>query len=145
MALDRAIIFTGDRDWRVGTPMRQVLETIAIDYTPSRVLIIHGGAKGVDMLTDAHAQALGFAVARLDANWNKYLKAAGPIRNGWMLDLVMLMPNAEVMAFHNDLKHSRGTQDMVKRAHKAQIPWVNYDDQLRLPFTSEKTPLPWDK
>lgn len=53
------------------------------------------------------------------ANWNLHHKAAGPIRNQQMLDEGK--PNL-VVAFHNDINNSKGTQHMVKIAKKAGIP-----------------------
>ena len=53
------------------------------------------------------------------ANWVKYGRAAGPIRNRRMLELV---PPDLVVAFHDDLESSRGTKDMVIAARQAEIP-----------------------
>lgn len=53
------------------------------------------------------------------ADWQKYNKAAGPVRNGEMLKL---HPDINlVLAFHDDIDSSRGTADMVARAQKADI------------------------
>ena len=35
-----------------------------------------------------------------------------------------------VIAFHNDLPKSKGTKDMVKRAQKADVPVLLYNEQL---------------
>lgn len=57
------------------------------------------------------------------ADWNKYGKVAGPIRNSEMLKL---HPDIDlVLAFHDDLSESKGTRDMVHKAQKAGIEvWV---------------------
>lgn len=52
------------------------------------------------------------------ADWNKYGRAAGPIRNQEMLDTD---PDV-VIAFHDDLENSKGTKDMVERAVKKGTP-----------------------
>jgi hypothetical protein len=52
-------------------------------------------------------------VIRVSAKWEKYGLAAGPIRNQEMLDTYK--PDL-VVAFHNDIEHSKGTKDMITRA-----------------------------
>lgn len=48
------------------------------------------------------------------AEWEKFGKAAGPIRN-----IEMLNENPDlVLAFHNDLSKSKGTAHTVKTAQK---------------------------
>jgi hypothetical protein len=56
------------------------------------------------------------------ADWDKYGKAAGPIRNKQMLD----EGNPEkVIAFR--FKNSRGTQNMINQAEKAGIKTIVID------------------
>lgn len=47
------------------------------------------------------------------ADWKRYGKAAGPIRNQQMIDEGK--PDL-VLAFHENINESRGTKDMVARA-----------------------------
>ena len=46
------------------------------------------------------------------ADWDRHGKAAGPIRNQRMIDTGVDL----VVAFHDDLEHSKGTGHMVKIA-----------------------------
>lgn len=82
------------------------------DFIASPVThIIHGGAKGVDTMAGNAARVLGIQEVVCPANWNKFDKGAGPIRNTWMLDL--LDPQHDlVMLFPG----GKGTQDMVNKA-----------------------------
>jgi ferredoxin-thioredoxin reductase catalytic subunit len=94
-------------------------KTIRVELSklPNGTTIIHGGCKGADKISDYIASKLGFSVVFYRANWQKYGKAAGPIRNQWMLDD---NPDLDlVLAFTHDIKKSRGTADMVRRARKA--------------------------
>lgn len=65
--------------------------------------------------------------ATVHAEWRKYGKAAGPIRNGWIIKRYRPML---VVAFPGH----KGTRDMVHKAHEAQIPvfktsdWSVYGD-----------------
>ena len=57
-------------------------------------------------------------VLAFPADWDKYHKAAGHIRNQQML--TEGKPTL-VLAFHHDLARSKGTKDMVRRALKAGL------------------------
>lgn len=89
------------------------------------LLIIEGGAKGADFLARVWAKyrAIEFPVTydEFPANWKKYGKAAGHIRNQQMLDEVK--PDL-VVAFPG----GTGTADMVKRAKKAGITVLEYEN-----------------
>ncbi|GAH13743.1 unnamed protein product, partial [marine sediment metagenome] len=43
--------------------------------------IVSGCAAGADALGERYAEERGYSVKRFPANWGKYGKAAGPIRN----------------------------------------------------------------
>ena len=77
-------------------------------------VIIHGWAKGADTMADRWAFTNNIKVKRHAANWNKYGKAAGPIRNGVMLKTEK--PDL-VVAFPGDI----GTADMVTQAKAARV------------------------
>lgn len=79
--------------------------------------IIHGNASGADMMADVWAKRMAIRRERFPAQWYKYGKAAGPIRNQEMIDqgsphLVIAFPGGN------------GTADMVRRAKKAGIPVI---------------------
>lgn len=75
--------------------------------------IIHGGAQGADALAGRWARAHAIKETRIEADWLKYGRAAGPIRNAQMLEL---KPDLVVA-----LRGGKGTADMVKRAQVAGI------------------------
>ena len=85
-------------------------------YAYEAEVLIEGEAAGADKLGRAWAEDQDIPVLPFPANWRKYGRAAGPIRNQQMLDegkpdLVLAFPTPE----------SRGTWDMVRRAKKAGI------------------------
>lgn len=117
---------TGDREWdddRVIDWLLMGLYDYNVDGSDFRV--IHGGARGADNLAKIWARytdSTEFSEIRdweFPALWDKYGKAAGPIRNQQMLDDAK--PEL-VLAFHDNLALSKGTADMVDRAKKAGIP-----------------------
>ena len=83
-------------------------------------LVIAGGARGADTLAVRAAKECGVAYVEYRADWERYGKKAGPIRNQKMLDLGK--PDF-VLAFHDDIESSKGTKDMVSRVKKAGIPF----------------------
>lgn len=71
--------------------------------------VIHGGCEGADMCAAQWATKRGIPAQEFAADWNKYGKAAGPIRNQRMLDegkpdVVLVFPGGS------------GTADMTRRA-----------------------------
>ena len=80
--------------------------------------IISGGAQGADTMAAQLAFEYGFRFIEFPANWRKYGKAAGPIRNQQMLDE---HPDL-VLAFHSDITKSKGTADMIARAKRKGTP-----------------------
>lgn len=107
------VLVCGDRDWTDGMLVRQVLEKLR-----PRV-IIEGGARGADACARAVAPAIEAELLTFWAEWKKHGKAAGPIRNQRMLDEGK--PDL-VIAFHDDLGRSKGTNDMLARAERANVP-----------------------
>ena len=133
------ILVTGDRNWDINPELhkeriRYVLKRVVADALNSaqEVTIIHGAARGVDTLAGQVASELGLNVEAYPADWEKYGKAAGPIRNRKMLDL---KPDL-VLAFHNDLTKSKGTAHCIKEAEKMGFPVIVFGEGCCLSFTS---------
>jgi len=83
--------------------------------------IIEGGARGADTLAGEWATSAGIPLEVFPANWEAHGKAAGPIRNQQMLDEG---GPGLVIAFHTNIRESKGTLDMITRANKAKIPVI---------------------
>lgn len=76
--------------------------------------VVSGCAFGVDQAGERWADSKRIPVKRHHADWNKYGRRAGPIRNLIMAD------NAEALiAFHKNA--SRGTQNMIEIAQKTGL------------------------
>jgi hypothetical protein len=85
--------------------------------------VIEGEARGADILSRIAAEHLHVPVMPFPANWDKYGRSAGPIRNTQMLREGK--PKL-VLAFTTDLESSRGTRNMVYQAREAIVPvWVS--------------------
>lgn len=90
------------------------LEEVLTNYPITSV--VEGGARGADTLGRRYAERRGIPITSFPAEWDKYGKAAGPIRNNQML--VEGRPEL-VIAFRGE--NSRGTQNMIDQAMKAEI------------------------
>jgi hypothetical protein len=86
--------------------------------------IIHGDGPGADLLADSIGRTeLGTGqdrpvIHRFPALWSLHGKSAGPIRNQQMANL---KPDLCLAFIDRGLQRSRGTLDMVSRAHQAGI------------------------
>lgn len=106
------ILICGDRNYRDYWAIYDVISKL-----DKNSIIIHGAAKGTDTIAGMIATKLGLAVIPVKAEWKKYGKAAGPIRNRIMLEM---KPDL-VIAFHNNIENSKGTKDCIEEAKKRGI------------------------
>jgi len=113
------ILVTGSRDSQDESTFDQdVRRWIAENAEGREVVIIHGGARGLDMIADEWANANGVALERHGADWFKHGKTAGPIRNQEMVD-----SGADVcLAYPLVLGSPSGTMDCMIKAYCAGIP-----------------------
>ena len=77
-------------------------------------IVISGGAKGVDETAEDEARKLGMEVISIPAEWNKYGKRAGLMRN----DIIVAMADL-VVAFWDGV--SRGTKYTIDRAKEKNV------------------------
>ena len=82
-----------------------------------QIVILSGGADGADSIGEAYAREKGFPVEKYPADWKRYGKRAGPIRNRQMAQACDL-----VICFWDG--QSRGTGSMIQEAKKANKPLV---------------------
>lgn len=87
--------------------------------------VIEGDARGADRIAGEWADLMGVPHLRFPADWKRYGRAAGPIRNQQMLDEGR--PDL-VLAFTHDITTSKGTKDMVTRAQQAGLPVYIFKD-----------------
>jgi type III secretion system FlhB-like substrate exporter len=93
---------------RAGPKYSDLIEAIkSCGWSPS--VIVSGTAKGADQLGESWAENNGVPIERYPADWNKFGRAAGPIRNKQMAQ------NAEALIALWDGKSS-GTKNMIELA-----------------------------
>jgi len=118
----KRFLFCGDRKWANKQVIRSVVATL-----PEGSTVIEGEARGVDTLSRDAALERGLMVERYPAQWSRYGRRAGPIRNQIMLE----HGKPEVMIyFHYNIAESKGTKDMITRCRKARIPVYSHREWL---------------
>lgn len=105
------IAVTGGRTY---SNRQKVFDTLdAIHRLHPISLLLHGGATGADTLAKEWAQERGVESITVPANWKAHGRAAGPIRNGLILD----RSPSILVAFPG----GKGTQNMTQQAKSRGI------------------------
>jgi ABC-type sugar transport system substrate-binding protein len=123
------VLVTGSRKWKNRAVIAAALLKAVNDYEWP-IIIVHGGQTswdwktgeqyGADFLADEIAREVGLEVEQHLPDWNRYGKAAGPLRNQEMVDA-----GADVcLAF--PAGESRGTRNCMRKAEEAGIPVIDY-------------------
>ena len=81
----------------------------------NEIIIVSGGATGADALGERYAEENGLSVERYLADWDRYGRRAGPIRNKQMAEVCDF-----VICFWDG--KSRGTKSMIEYAKQAKKP-----------------------
>lgn len=108
------LVVTGGRDYCHTVRIFAALDELHARRPVS--LLIEGEARGVDLRAKAWAKRRGIEVKEFPAEWEKYDKAAGGIRNQQMIDVGA--PDYG-LAFPGGV----GTADMKRRLVKACVPF----------------------
>jgi hypothetical protein len=107
------VLICGGRDFTNMKAMNREMTKIR-DWYGGISCVIQGGARGADYLGKLWAEREGIPVIEMQANWNRYGKRAGHLRNGWMIehgkpDVVVAFPGG------------RGTENMLAQAAAAEL------------------------
>lgn len=97
--------------------MKDSLDTLLSDAED--VIIVSGGARGADRLAEKYAEENDMKMERYPADWDRYGKGAGFMRNSEMVNM------SDCAVFFWDGK-SNGTKDSITKAkrRKAEMDFV---------------------
>jgi hypothetical protein len=141
-------MITGSRKWTDEEAIEQYLKW----YHAPTTTLIHGAAKGADLLAARIGRRLGFKIEAYPADWKRqpdgtYDKGAGLKRNQDMVN--SLTPGVdEVLAFN--LNNSHGTADAIRRANKRGIKITevihitNAEGEVIQRYCTEVVNMDWD-
>lgn len=131
----RRVIVTGSRDWSDREVIEQALMAVwhraAVGCRPT---LVHGGQRGADSYAHSWALRNGWLSEVHPANWQRYGRRAGPVRNAEMIEAGADLLVAFV------LNGSRGASGCAAMAASKGIPvWrvvrpesapiLNHDDE----------------
>src|SRR6266545_8028514 len=132
------ILVTGSREW---TDFAAIVEALREWKAPAAVLV-EGGARGADRLAATIWRAWGLTVEEHPADWDRYGRRAGYLRNR-----EMIAAGADVcLAFILD--NSRGATHCANAAETAGIPTRRHlatSPAARTPATPDTSPTPADR
>lgn len=111
------LLICGDRNWTDQAAITEIVERLRPE------VVIEGDARGADRMAGIAGALAGCKVEIYPAEWDKYKRAAGSIRNQQMLDYG---EPTHVIAFHDNLAESKGTRDMINRSLKAKLPVLHF-------------------
>ena len=104
------VIIAGGRDFQDYELLARTMDHL-LSNVHGQIVVVCGLAPGADSLGDQYAKAKGYEVHYFPADWAKYGRAAGPIRNEQMAQ------NADALvAFWNGI--SKGTKSMIELAQR---------------------------
>jgi hypothetical protein len=111
------IIIAGGREFNDWDLLKMKVSYYILSLDPKEVEIVSGGCRGADKLGERYAEEYGypvqpFYVSRED--WDKFGKAAGPIRNGKMAKY-----STHLIAFWHD--GDDGTENVIKQSKRAGL------------------------
>ncbi len=119
------IVVAGGRDFE----NKQVAFACLDEQVKAGDTIISGHARGADTMGELYAEEHGNRLEKYPADWNKYGRSAGYIRNSKMASVA-----DKVVAFWDG--KSRGTQHMINIAKNKGLELTVYDYNGRLTYST---------
>lgn len=107
------VLICGDRNWDDCQCVLDVVTLLVGKYGP--IEVIEGEADGADSCGRHAAEELDLILHKFPANWARYSRGAGPIRNSQMLREEPEL----VIGFHDNIGQSKGTMDMLNKSNLA--------------------------
>lgn len=114
------IIIAGSRDFSDYNIVKKSLKNFLISkQTSDKPIIICGMARGADMLGYRLAKEFKLPLKEFPAEWNRFGKSAGYIRNEQMAKYAQEHENGVLFAFWDG--KSKGTKWMIELARKYNL------------------------
>ncbi len=112
----KRVVIAGCRDYNNYDEAKKYIDFCISEIRKvNEIIIISGGAKGADALGERYAEENGFKVEKYPADWKRYGKSAGPLRNKQMSEI-----SDYVICFWDE--KSQGTKSMISYARKCGKP-----------------------
>lgn len=125
------MIIAGGRDFTDYAMLKENVKRVLLDFVRThpcnRIKIISGHANGADKLGERFSEEFGLEVIKLPANWDKYGKQAGILRNIDMAKYAVNNNNFGVLVAFWD-GTSKGTKHMIDcaKTHGLEVHVISY-------------------
>ena len=114
--MEKRIVVAGCRWYEDYTEAKEYIDLCISEIKKeNEIIFISGRCKGADLLGERYAKENGYKIEYYPANWEKYGRSAGPIRNKEMAKAADF-----VICFWDNI--SRGTKSMIDFALKLSKP-----------------------
>ena len=115
------IIVAGSRDYKNYGQLADILDVLITKLQnrgidKSDIEIVSGGCRGADELGERYAKESYIRCSIFPADWGKYGRSAGPIRNDTMAKYAVKADEGYLVAF--PIGESAGTRSMIKLAEQ---------------------------
>ena len=128
------VIFTGSRHWADPWMVDNVLKGLMARF--GRFTVVHGDGRGADHIVDCLARRYDLPIEPYAADWDRYGRRAGPLRN-----VLMVQAGADLcVAFKHDLNPARsgGTEHTVALCCKEGIDVIAFPAAATIRQTGKK-------
>lgn len=110
------VVFTGSRHIEPAIHGPMVVTMIQKVFPELGITVVHGGGRGLDQMVDAWARSVGLPVEVFAADWDRYGRRAGPLRNSAMAE------SKPQFCIAFPCPHSVGTWDCIRKCALAPCP-----------------------
>ena len=108
----KRVVVAGCRDYENYDEAKKFIDfCISNIRKENKIIIVSGGCRGADAIGERYAEENGFKIEKYPADWEKYGRSAGPLRNEQMAKI-----SDYVICFW-DTK-SKGTKSMIEYAQR---------------------------
>jgi hypothetical protein len=127
-----SILVSGSRDWPYPGIIRQAIDDIRLSRPKHFITLIHGDCpSGADFQAKTYARELRIPIEAHPADWTAYGRAAGPLRNRKMVEILNDRTLPIFLGFILD--QSRGTKGTFQLVQNLHLPWRLYTATSRHP------------
>ena len=99
--------------------LKKTIDGVVAEIGCKEIEIVSGHCAGADKLGELYAEKRNVSVKIFPAEWERYGKRAGPIRNKRMVDYISGFEHKIVIAFVS--ANTKGTRNTIALAKKANI------------------------
>lgn len=114
------VVIAGGRDFKDYNLLKKKVDYY-LQNVDEEIVVISGTAKGADRLGERYAKEKGYEIERYPADWDRFGKSAGYIRNG-----IMGKAGDALIAFWDGKSNGTSIMIQVAKKHGLKVRIVNY-------------------